>query len=73
MNKEKVFESIEVLKDDLNSVEQKLRSLCLGYFKAQNFSNTVWLAKFVTLINLLQEALEYFYEEDYSDLEEIIV
>lgn len=73
MNKEKVFESIEVLKDDLNSVEHKLRSLRSGYFKAQNYSNTVRLAKLITLINVLQEALEYFYEEDFSDLEEIIV
>ena len=71
MNKEKFFETMDELSYVLDNADDKLRRLRCGYFRAQRYGNTLKVSKLVTLINVLQEALEDFYREDYNDLEEL--
>lgn len=71
MNKEKVFESIDALKYALDNAENNLRTLRIGCFRARSYGKTIRVDKLVTFINVLQEALENFYIEDFNDLEEI--
>ena len=73
MNKEKVFETIDALNYALDNAENNLRTLRIGYFRAGSYGKTIRVDKLVTLINVLQEALENFYEEDFTDLEEISI
>lgn len=73
MNKEKVFEAIDTLKYALDNADGKLRRLRVECFKAQSYTQILRVDKIVIMINVLQEALEHFYSEDFNDLEEISV
>ena len=73
MNKEKFFETMDELRFVLDNADYELCRLCCGYFRAQRYDNTLKVSKLVTLINVLQEALEDFYREDYNDLEELSI
>ena len=73
MNKEKFFETMDELSDVLDNADSELHWLRCAYFRAQRYGNTLKVSKLVTLINVLQEALEDFYREDYNDLEELSI
>lgn len=73
MNKEKFFETMDELRYTLDNADYKLRRLRCGYFRAQRYGKTLMLAQLVTLINTLQEALENFKREDFSEMEEISI
>ena len=73
MNKEKVFEAIDTLKYALDNTDCKLRRLRVECFRAQSYSKIIRVDKIVIMINVLQEALEHFYREDFNELEEISI
>lgn len=73
MNKEKFFETMDELRYALDNADYKLRRLRCGCFRAQSYGKTLKLAQLVTMINVLQEALENFNREDYNEVEEISV
>lgn len=73
MNKEKFFETMDELRYALDNADYKLRRLRCGYFRAQSYGKTLKLAQLVTMINVLQEALENFNREDYNEVEEISI
>lgn len=73
MNKEKFFETMDELRYALYNADYKLRRLRYGYFRAQSYGKTLELAQLVTMLNVLQEALENFNREDYNEVEEISI
>lgn len=73
MNKEKFYETMDELRYVLDDADYKLRRLRCGYFRAQSYGKTLKLAQLVTMINVLQEALENFNREDFNEVEEISI